>query len=408
MTQAQQSLFGKGPVAAMQPVLPLSAKRKPALPRSLEERRQIRTDRIADADQHGFLDVFERDTLGVTVSELLSRVTKYASGVLSPAYWHAFRAAQRPICVAATELGERSLSRVLTHVANGGTLFVDSGAFVHKDDHAGMPWALVIDIYRQIALSASDDATLTFVLPDAVGCQQGSLDALKTWGNQVIEAVGPSHAVLLPVQRGEMTPSDLINRAMALLDYPIHGLGIPCKAKAFPVEMLADLVNVDRPDVPRRVHFLGLSKDRAKLEKYVVGLHQAWPNATMSCDAVEHRSLVGQGEKITELRHEILKGPITDAVRNTHDEAEADPEIVALADQAMARKFGVDPSDTDTLQSLSCSSAWVAEYFRILDQRAEKRYGAWATAMATYSVIMNTEPRILTAYWQQLDHITNE
>jgi|SRR5680860_418745 len=406
MALAQHSFFGQGPVAAIQPGPSLSVKKKPTLERSLNERRQRRVASAIQVSQSGF-DELERDVLGVSVSELVSRVTKYASGVLSPAYWHAFRAAKRPICVAATELKPRSLARVLKHVASGGTLILDSGAFVFKNDHAGIPWAHIEGIYRQIAEAASEDATLSFVLPDAVGCQKGSLDALKAWGNRMIEAVGPNHSVLLPVQRGDLSPSELITKAMALLDYPVHGLGIPCKASAFPVDMLADLAKVDRPDVPKLVHFLGLSKDRAKLEKYVYHLHLAWPNAEMSCDAVEHRSLVGQGQRVTELRHEILKGPITDAVRNTHDLADADPEIMALADQAIARKFCVDPTDTDTLQALSCSTAWESEYYRILDQRAEKRYGAWATALATYSVIMNTEPRILTAYWQELDAISH-
>jgi len=155
MALAQHSFFGQGPVAAIQPGPSLSVKKKPTLERSLNERRQRRVASAIQVSQSGF-DELERDVLGVSVSELVSRVTKYASGVLSPAYWHAFRAAKRPICVAATELKPRSLARVLKHVANGGTLILDSGTFVYKADHAGMPWAQVEGIYRQIAKAVRD------------------------------------------------------------------------------------------------------------------------------------------------------------------------------------------------------------------------------------------------------------
>ena len=388
----------------MQSVPALSVKKKPALTRTIEQRRQHRMASASKPTQTGFGN-FDQEVLGVSIGALADKVTRYASGVLSPAYWSAFRTAGRALCVPVSELTPKTLKRVCRHVSKGGTLLCDSGAFVYKDSSKPMPWSRVERYYHQIAQAASKDATVSFVLPDQVGCQKGSLDALKAWGTRLIEAVGPKHEVLLPVQRGDMTPSEFIDKAMTLLDRPVHGIAIPCKASAFPAPMLADLANVDRPDVPKRVHFLGISKDRKKLESYAYHLHAAWPTAVATCDAVEHRSLVAQGSRITELRHEILLGPITDAVRSTHDISDGDTEIMALADQAVARKLGIDPDDTETLDAFASTPVWTLEYFRILDERAAKRYGAWATALATYSVIMNKEPRILSSYWATLDAI---
>lgn len=405
----QDSLFDQLPVAPVQPASHRPGKRKTPLALDVCDRRQRRLVRQQKVEQACF-ENFEQEALGVSLKDLASQVTRFASGVLSPAYWKAYRSAGRPLCVAATELGSRALERVCQHAADGGTLLLDSGAFVYREAHTSMPWARVLKVYAQVAASASPEARLTFILPDAVGSQESSLKALREWGNRIIKAVGPTHEVLLPIQRGDMKPSELIEKSIDLLDHPISGIAIPCKAKAFPVEHLADLGNVSDDRVPRRVHFLGVSNDQQKLESYLYHLHRIWPEATVSCDAVEHRALVGQGEIITEIRHEILEGPIHDAALNAHDHAAADDdELDALVRERLAHQYGLnleDAEDQDTLDALMVTQHASSLEYTIKTEQAKKRFGAWATAAATNAVARSVEPYILSHFWAQVTRET--
>lgn len=326
---------------------------------------------------------------------LADQVVRYGSGVLSPAYWKAYSSIGHPVCVTAVELGDASLTRVCDYLRAGGTVLMDSGAFLYRADFAAMPWAKVEQVYRAVSEAASlggGSAKVTFILPDAVGSQPDSLNALEQWGARIQAAIGPHHERLLPIQRGDLTPSLYIKAALAALGHsPVSGIAVPCKAKAFPAEYLNDLTNLEA-DIPHRVHFLGLSDNRKKLDHYLMHLRAAWPDASVSCDAVRHRCAVGKRETITTMRQEIVDGPMFDLVEKLVDLTDPlDEADEAKADQLCYANPGMDIR--------------AARHRVVLDSLLAE-WGPWATEVATRAYLNNVEPPILTSYWELIDAVS--
>lgn len=332
------------------------------------------------------------DLLKATDIDVTNQVTHYGSGVLTPAYWEAYCSIGHPVCVTAAELGSTGLSRVCDYLRQGGTVLMDSGAFLYREDFGAMPWAKVEQVYRAVSEAASKGqktTKVTFILPDAVGSQSGSLAALREWGARIQAAIGPTHERLLPIQRGSMTPTLYIEAAIAALgNSPISGIAVPCKAKAFPAEHLSDLKNTTC-DIPRRVHLLGLSGNRKKLATYLLHLNESWPGATVSCDAVLHRAAVGEREIITRMRQEIIEGPISEMVER----------LVDLTDP-------LDDAEENQAESLCNAHPGMciqSARHQIVKNFLLAEWGAWATKVATKAYLTGVEPNVLTSYWYLMD-----
>lgn len=260
-------------------------------------------------------------------------VKKYASGVLAPAIWEGYRRAGNPMCIAASETNPAALARACEFVGAGGELLVDSGAFVYRDNPENMPWERVIEIYSAIAKSAS--GKVSFILPDQVGSQVRTLEALSQWGNRIMAAIGSSHEALLPVQTGSMGPAEFVAEAITCLNAPIGGLALPSNAAAFPAEQVKELASVP-PCVPRRLHFLGISRNSQGLQDRLFRLQEIWPEAEVSCDACEHRALVGQNKPITMARAAALDAmweEELDCWDETEDEGMDEVALAALREQ---------------------------------------------------------------------------
>lgn len=387
--QAQISQFPKGPATIYEHLIAQDKKRRNKI-QSLEQRDQV--------------DNRQLDGFGFDLDDSVSRVTKYASGVLSPAYWKAYKASGRPLCVAATELGDTRLERVKKHVANGGTLMVDSGAFIYKDRPQAMPWHFVANRYYEIARAASADANVTFILPDVLGDQDASLEALDHWGNRLIKTVGPHHECLLPVQNGDREPGQYIREAAHRLKERFSGIAIPCGAVPMPPEKLKGLRSLDAEQCPQRIHLLGISNRKKALSSYTTVLDEVWPQAGITCDAVEFRQDVGKDEVLTLMRAEIM-----DAIRTKALELVDWTELKDdLKDRAMVKLHEYADRHFPTfqgagrkslllqLQQLPVGEQMETEAFHeLLDQE----YGPYATSMATHALITHKVPRLLNDYW---------
>lgn len=320
-------------------------------------------------------DAFSNDLFGFSGQTLEDRVKRYASGVLSPAIWAGYERAGRAMCIAASEAGQNAIDRAIAYVEAGGELFVDSGAFVYRDRPEAMPWDSIIRIYREIASAASNP--VTFVLPDVVGSQEATLDVLQHWGAAVLEAIGPKHIALLPVQRGEARPSQFIKQALLCLPGPIGGLAIPSNAAAFPPEMLSDLAFVPT-SVPRRVHFLGISRRSKALQERLFRLEEVWPGAETSCDACEHRAMVGKGNAITDTRAAVLSG-MWEQELDEWDDTEEDPEETMAV--LRARFPGLD---NEALEQLMMSQAGSFAELQVAHTRHSRTAGPRATEESIY------------------------
>jgi hypothetical protein len=315
------------------------------------------------------------DLFGFSGQCLQDRVKRYASGVLSPAIWAGYQRAGRAVCIAASEAGESAIGRALQYAEDGGDLFIDSGAFIFKDNPGATPWAVIIEKYRRIASNAT--RPVTFVLPDVVGDQNATLEVLRSWGDAVLQAIGPNHIALLPVQRGSRMPSTFIKEAQLILSGPIGGLAIPSHAAAFPPAMLKDLVSVST-SVPRRVHFLGISRRSKALQERLLRLEEVWPGSEVSCDACEHRAQLGRGRKITDARSAALDGLWDEALDN-YDDTEQDSESTTAA-----MKLAYPSMDDDSIGNMMLSQAggWVD--LTIAQGRHAKSEGPKATTESIY------------------------
>jgi len=323
----------------------------------------------------GIAEAPSEDLFGFSGQTLEERVKKYASGVLSPAIWAGYERAGRAMCIAASEAGSSALDRAAEYVRNGGELFVDSGAFIYRDKPDETPWASIIEIYRRIATNAT--AQVTFVLPDVVGSQEKTLAVLRDWGDAVLDAIGPGHVALLPVQRGDKLPSTFIKEATLCLKGAIGGLAIPSNAAAFPPEMLADLAHVPT-SVPRRVHFLGISRRSKALQERLFRLEEVWPAAKTSCDACEHRAQVGQGNPITVTRAKVL-GEMWDEELDVWDDTEEDPEeATAFLKQAYP------DLDDEGIENMLLSQVGSFAELQGAHKRHGKAYGPKATTESIY------------------------
>lgn len=323
------------------------------------------------------------DLFGFNAEELDQRVQKYASGVLSPAIWEGFRRANRSMCIAASEAGQPAIERACQFVRDGGELLVDSGAFIYRDKPNQMPWRKVLSVYQSIADAAT--VPVTFILPDVVGDQEQTLVALREWGSKVVEAVGINDRLLLPVQAGGQSPSAFVKSAMLCLAAPIDGLAIPSHAAAFPPEQIADLANVP-VSIPRRVHFLGISRNSQGLNERILRLREAWPSAEVSCDACEHRAQIGQGRPVTLARASALND-MWDEEIDAWDDTECD-ETNEMAMQALRKRFPTLDDDGLEAMMLSQQGAWLQ--LEAKSRMHAKEKGPAATTESIYAFATGT------------------
>lgn len=316
------------------------------------------------------------DLFGFSSQALGLQVTRYASGVLSPAIWEGYLLASRAMCIAASETNDAALERACQFVGEGGDLLVDSGAFIYRNRPGEMPWERILTIYQRIAEAAT--GKVTFILPDVVGSQENTLQALRGWGNQVMEAIGPQHDALLPVQRGAQSPAAFIKEAALCLNRPLDGLAIPSNAAAFPADELSGLADIPA-NIPRRVHFLGISRNSRALQDRLFRLQEFWPDAEVSCDACEHRAQVGQGKPITVARASALES-MWDEELDAWDETEEDP------DEARALLAQQYPElDEEAIDNLLLSSVGAWSQIQRKHAAHTKTAGPLATTESIYA-----------------------
>ncbi len=314
---------------------------------------------------------------------LEASVQRFASGVLAPAIWEGYARANVPMCIAASEVSEVALERAREYARAGGRLMIDSGAYVFRDNPEAMPWPWVVHIYEEICKVATSKVTL--ILPDVVGCQDGTLEVLRIWGNKVLEVTGGDREVLLPVQRGHRSPGAFVREALLLLAGPIDGLAIPSAAAAFPVEHIKQLADIPAM-VPRRVHFLGISRNSKGLQSRQLRLLDIWPGAEVSCDACEHRAKVGKNKSITLARQQALTN-LWDDELDGWDETEDTDDAVR---EALSADF--PEADEEDIDAMLCSGMGQIHEVRLHRQHHDRVAGPRATTESIYSYAIEAHP----------------
>jgi hypothetical protein len=318
------------------------------------------------------------DLFGFSSNDLEIGVQKFASGVLAPAIWEGYRKAGTPMCISASEANNAAVERACRFVQAGGQLLLDSGAFVYRDNPDNMPWERILAVYETVTQAAS--ARVTVTLPDVVGSQEGTLAALRLWGNKVMAAIGSDHEALLPVQSGPKSPAAFVREAVMCLERSIGGLALPSNAAAFPAENIRQLADMPA-EVPHRLHFLGISRNSRRLQDRVFRLKAVWPDAQISCDAVEHRSLIGVNRPITASRAAALAS-MWDEELNVWDDTE-DQEADTLVLASMRTRFPY--LDEDQLSAMLCTQLGGWTELQSKHERHAKEKGPAATTESIYA-----------------------
>lgn len=310
------------------------------------------------------------DLFGFQPPALTAPVRRYFSGVAAPAIWAGYADAGVPMCLVVAKLPAEGITRARAFVASGGDLLLDSGAFIHRERPSALDWPAILATYRDIA----EAGPVTVVLPDVVGDQDGTLQLLVDQALTLRAlAAHPNVTTLLPLQGGTRALSTLHAQAVQRLGFLPDGIALPSHAAALPPASLRDLAAI--PHQPRRLHFLGVSRNATKLGDRLLRLAEVWPDARVSADACEHRAQVGQGQPITQRRAAVLTELLDDA-RSTFDDTEDDD----ATDHALAALAAQFPDlGKDELSDLLCSSWGLHLCHNYRQQKHAKALGPVAT-----------------------------
>jgi hypothetical protein len=279
-------------------------------------------------------------------------------------------------------MGEGAIERVVSYASEGHKILLDSGAFIHRSDPQSMPWNRVLAVYARVIAAATSSVTL--ILPDVVGDQDGTLKVLQLFGADVLAMATNDHEALLPLQLGEREPAQFVDAAIAALGGVPSGLALPSRDFAFPASKLASLADITTA-LPRRLHFLGISRAAQRLGERLLRLEEVWPGCVVTCDACEHRAKVGQGRPVTVLRTEALDR-LTDQAIDEWDETEDDVSA-DVAREAIRNQFpDLDENDIDAMASSTWGSMAQLQARQTLNR---KQLGPQATTESIYRFAMD-------------------
>ena len=168
-------------------------------------------------------------------------------------------------------VSDNALTELVDHANAGGNLLLDNGAF--SAFKSGKPlddadFDSAMDTYEVVATRLTDKSKLTVIAPDVVGDQDATRRKIDRYWERLKNLVKQGVNVILPVQRGELTPAELWADYMEMIspegDQAKRLIaGIPSNAKAFTT---GDLVNLfdgkqslyPTSHIPTRAHLLGM------------------------------------------------------------------------------------------------------------------------------------------------------
>jgi hypothetical protein len=227
----------------------------------------------------------------------LGNATYFASGSNLPGEIRGLSEINHPLGVAVQEVSELALEELERLAGTGLRVFVDSGAFSEvnhclevTNPMSDADWRERLEVYKRLAKALG--AQLFVVAPDRVGCQQTTLERLETYRAEVREVAALGANVLLPLQRGELSPAEFLAFAKEVtgLDDALVP-AFPMKKGATPLDAVADFVAAVKP---RALHLLGLGASNKNAEPLAQRLYELHPELDLLLDSVLIRSMVGR------------------------------------------------------------------------------------------------------------------
>lgn len=215
----------------------------------------------------------------------------FRSGMSRSKDFWAAAAAGVPIGVVANELTTAQvLMGIPRYLRDGGHVFLDSGAFSELASDVVPDFNSVLQVYESLCDSAYfigfDPAHLFVVAPDKVGDQLATLDRLAQYAGRVRALIDLGCQVIVPLQRGVLSATEMLARAAAVLGTDRFVAGIPSNKEALSMAECRTLNH-------HAFHVLGRVQMNQDQIDRLAALTAQNPTAIITADANWLRSRIG-------------------------------------------------------------------------------------------------------------------
>lgn len=210
-------------------------------------------------------------------------------------------------------IGTKQVALSLDHVANGGTLFIDNGAFGLYKKGKTVPFEgknnafEVIDsiVYESelhgAGVAPENRKNVTVVMPDVIGDQQGTLELQSKHKEKIHEYIDAGFDVIIPMHQTESktkrgddrTLDNVYDGLVAEFGEGNFRVGVPSNKAAINLKDFTGLVENKKP---AKIHLLGKSKSSADGLAKIKAAAKVSRNTEVSVDS----STAAQAAKILE------------------------------------------------------------------------------------------------------------
>lgn len=218
----------------------------------------------------------------------------YHSGMSSQSDFRACINAGAPAGVVAGLLTTQQLFGAIPRfIREGGSLFIDSGAFTAFRKQEPMSWKRVFQVYEFVISSTEGSPNVSIVAPDVVADQSATLELWKQHRTLIRSWIDSGVRVIMPLQTGPVPADQLLQTAIELLGTDRFCAGIPSNEAAMTPEECGLLRHHD-------FHILGRVKLNDEVSAKVAALKANCPDANLTADANWLRSRTKQASKLRE------------------------------------------------------------------------------------------------------------
>jgi hypothetical protein len=219
--------------------------------------------------------------------------TSYHSGMSSKSDFRACIEAGAPAGVVAGLLTNQQLFLAIPRfILEGGSLFIDSGAFTAFRKRAPMNWGRVFQVYDMVIESTDGSANVSIVAPDVVGDQSATMALWQEHRDLIRSWIDSGVRVIVPIQTGAVRSDSLLHAVTELFGTNRFCVGIPSNEAAMTPEECSYLLHHD-------FHILGRVKLNDEVAEKIAILKANCPEANMTADANWLRSRTARAGRLS-------------------------------------------------------------------------------------------------------------
>ncbi|HEJ4407899.1 TPA: hypothetical protein SL557_000178 [Pseudomonas aeruginosa] len=218
----------------------------------------------------------------------------YHSGMSSQSDFRACINTGAPAGVVAGLLTTQQLFGAIPRfIREGGSLFIDSGAFTAFRKGEPMEWKRVFQVYDLVISTTDGSPNVSIVAPDVVADQQATFALWKEHRDLIRFWIDSGVRVIVPLQTGPMPADQLLQAAIELLGTDRFCAGIPSNEAAMSPAECSLLRHHD-------FHILGRVKLNDEIAAKVAALKANSPEANLTADANWLRSRTRKAGRLRE------------------------------------------------------------------------------------------------------------